>query len=263
MSATKESKREKSLNNPKIIERFKDLFSYFRDTQTGFGTKFGVSQSFVGDILGGRKGISAKFLLTLALEGVNINWLLTGEGTMFLKGREPYYVRPYRGGEVHEEGAWGEELEEVEFGPHADARMMHFLDYLERTRGVTMEAIARAIGVSPTHLRDLEQGKEQPSLQTLLLLEAHYGLNRLWLQQGGNRDMMRSTPSEMTRDKERIIESNSELIEMQRNTIRRLEHRLKTLADAVNSCIKDPLPPDKIGERLNTWLMMIYAESGS
>ena len=46
---------------------------------------------------------------------------------------------------------------------------------LRRRRGLTLEAAARARGLSPAHLSRLETGRRQPSLPMLLALARIYG----------------------------------------------------------------------------------------
>lgn len=54
-------------------------------SQTALSQLIGVRQSFLSQILVGKKGMSAKVIIniTKAVKNLNIRWLLTGDGEMF------------------------------------------------------------------------------------------------------------------------------------------------------------------------------------
>lgn len=72
-----------------LAERLKDLMSalgYSKQSELAANT--GVSPQYVSDLLTGRKEFQQPFLSHLADSGVNVNWLLTGEGPMLREGTE-------------------------------------------------------------------------------------------------------------------------------------------------------------------------------
>ena len=107
--------------------RLQQLIKALKTNQTGFADLVNVSQSNINKMVRGVKGISKTVIngLLLGHKNVNVHWLLTGEGEMFL--REPaapvdrvaedaaaYGKRPLLLGEV--EGileAYKQEMEEL------------------------------------------------------------------------------------------------------------------------------------------------------
>ena len=69
-----------------VGKRLKEIRSYFHISQKDFATKYGISQQALSRYEMGKSYISDEIKKSLAKEfGININWLLTGEGKMFLK----------------------------------------------------------------------------------------------------------------------------------------------------------------------------------
>ena len=67
--------------------RFKELRKTCHKTQMEFGKVIGISSSGVADIETGRRNVTEKHLIMLSNwheYDVNIDWLRTGEGEMFL-----------------------------------------------------------------------------------------------------------------------------------------------------------------------------------
>lgn len=70
-----------------INERFKILRKVCKKTQTDFGKILGLSVSGISDIEVGRRSVTEKHLIMLSNwdeYNVNIDWLRTGNGEMFL-----------------------------------------------------------------------------------------------------------------------------------------------------------------------------------
>lgn len=69
--------------------RLQQLIKALKTNQTGFADLVNVSQSNINKMVRGVKGISKTVIngLLLGHKNVNVHWLLTGEGEMFL--REP------------------------------------------------------------------------------------------------------------------------------------------------------------------------------
>ena len=68
------------------MERLKLIIQHTGLSQKDFAERIGLSGNAITELLKGRsKGLSEKSLTAIAIEfSVNINWLLTGEGEMFL-----------------------------------------------------------------------------------------------------------------------------------------------------------------------------------
>lgn len=68
-------------------ERVKKIRDFFNLTQDGFGKKLSVNHSFISRIEKNNSAMGAEFLYELSNQfNVNINWLLAGDGPMFLSG---------------------------------------------------------------------------------------------------------------------------------------------------------------------------------
>lgn len=66
-------------------ERVKKLRDFFNLTQDEFGKKLSVNHSFISRVEKNNSAMGAEFLYELNRQlNVNINWLLAGEGSMFL-----------------------------------------------------------------------------------------------------------------------------------------------------------------------------------
>ncbi len=68
--------------------RLQQLIKALKTNQTGFADLVNVSQSNINKMVRGVKGISKTVIngLLLGHKNVNVHWLLTGEGEMFLRG---------------------------------------------------------------------------------------------------------------------------------------------------------------------------------
>ena len=93
--------------------RLQQLIKALKTNQTGFADLVHVSQSNINKMVRGVKGISKTVIngLLLGHKNVNVHWLLTGEGEMFLappaapvdqvaEGEAAYGKRPLLLGEV-------------------------------------------------------------------------------------------------------------------------------------------------------------------
>ena len=68
--------------------RFKELRKACEKTQTEWGNILGLSRSGISEIESGRRKVTEKhikFLEVWSEKHVNVNWLRTGEGRMFLR----------------------------------------------------------------------------------------------------------------------------------------------------------------------------------
>jgi len=71
-------------------ERAKKIRDYFNFTQDEFGKKLNVDHSFISRIEKRNSSMGAELLYELNLQfNVNINWLLAGDGPMFLNAERP------------------------------------------------------------------------------------------------------------------------------------------------------------------------------
>jgi SOS regulatory protein LexA len=77
------------------MERLKILIKSMGLTQKAFAEQLGISGNAITEILHGRTGkLSATIMELLKFKfGVNINWLLTGKGTMFLDTFKPIPIK--------------------------------------------------------------------------------------------------------------------------------------------------------------------------
>lgn len=66
-------------------DRLRTLLNHTGLSQSEFAEKLGISKGQISNILSGERGITNLMALALKAEfSVNPNWLLTGEGEMFL-----------------------------------------------------------------------------------------------------------------------------------------------------------------------------------
>jgi transcriptional regulator with XRE-family HTH domain len=64
--------------------RVGQVVTHFQVSQTEFARRIGVSPGFVSEVVRGNKRPGAEFLLAIRkVFGVSVDWLLTGEGTLF------------------------------------------------------------------------------------------------------------------------------------------------------------------------------------
>lgn len=70
--------------------RITELIDKLGIAQKTFGESIDIKPAYINDIIKGRaKGFSSESLVKIqTVYGVNLNWLLTGEGEMFLPGKE-------------------------------------------------------------------------------------------------------------------------------------------------------------------------------
>lgn len=81
-----------------INERFKELRKNCKMTQEEWGKILGLTRSGVTDIEAGRRNVTAQHLIMLSNwkeKRVNIEWLKTGDGEMFLELPEEEEVAAY------------------------------------------------------------------------------------------------------------------------------------------------------------------------
>ena len=66
--------------------RLRQLLDALSMTQKAFADSIGLSQGFLTQVLSGKKGISGTIMagITIGYRRVNLHWLLSGEGKMFL-----------------------------------------------------------------------------------------------------------------------------------------------------------------------------------
>lgn len=64
--------------------RLTQVLRHLQLSQSGLARRLGVSPGFMSEVVRGNKRPGAEFLLTLRMvSGISVDWLLTGEGTMF------------------------------------------------------------------------------------------------------------------------------------------------------------------------------------
>ena len=76
----------KNIKNLDIIERIFKVQEFYSLTQIVFAEKTNISQSFLSEIKSKRSGPSVKLIIGIAnaFPEINLRWLLTGEGEMFI-----------------------------------------------------------------------------------------------------------------------------------------------------------------------------------
>lgn len=65
------------------IERLRQLFRYYGESQIKFGKRFNLDQSYLSVIFKGQRKISGTVIKSMARLNVDITWLYTGKGEMF------------------------------------------------------------------------------------------------------------------------------------------------------------------------------------
>lgn len=84
-----------------INDRFRELRKSCNKTQTEWADILGLSRSGIADIEAGRRNVTKKHLRSLELwdgckdKAINVDWLRTGEGEMFLPVPEEDEVASY------------------------------------------------------------------------------------------------------------------------------------------------------------------------
>lgn len=69
-----------------IGNRIKELRKFLNLTQAEFGEKIGLKPTAIGQMENGTRNVTKRTKILLSEKyNVNINWLTTGEGTMFLE----------------------------------------------------------------------------------------------------------------------------------------------------------------------------------
>ncbi len=71
-----------------IYERLKEIRDYFGESQNKFSNRFGLTQSAYGRYEVGKRSIPDDLKIQLIQNGVNMNWLLSGEGEMFINSED-------------------------------------------------------------------------------------------------------------------------------------------------------------------------------
>jgi len=81
----------KVTDNPEQGARLESLIEALNLTQTSLAQILGISQSYVSQMVGGSRNISRRVLhfITNNYPKVDVRWLMTGEGEMFLEKQEP------------------------------------------------------------------------------------------------------------------------------------------------------------------------------
>lgn len=67
----------------KIYVRLKELREWYGESQAKFAQRFGIAQNTYGQYEIGKRSIPDDFKTMLAESGVDMNWLITGQGDMF------------------------------------------------------------------------------------------------------------------------------------------------------------------------------------
>jgi phage repressor protein C with HTH and peptisase S24 domain len=87
------------LENLDICRRFTEIRKEKKPSKRQFSKDLGINQSVVGDIELGYREPSREVLVKLAkVYNVNINWLLTGEGEMYLSSKDIANKKPSKTG---------------------------------------------------------------------------------------------------------------------------------------------------------------------
>ena len=72
--------------NVEVGRRLKEIRKHLNMSQKDFANKYGMSQQILSKYENGKSDISDRIKTSLADEfNININWLLTGKGTMILE----------------------------------------------------------------------------------------------------------------------------------------------------------------------------------
>lgn len=141
-------------------ERIKHLRKYLGLSQAAFAQKIGKTPGFISLIELGRSKFSNATLEKISeVFGVNINWILTGSGDMFLPGHE------------HSETDW------IGVGD----RIRH----LRESLNLNMEDFASAIPCSRTHIYKVETGQTKPTEAFVRKVANAYLVSYDWLMTGG------------------------------------------------------------------------------
>ncbi len=107
--------------------------------------------------------------------GININWLLTGQGSKYLPSA------PAPAGEQPEQLKKGFYWGDVEVALPAVA------ERLKKIRGkLTVQQAAEASGVPAWHIKIFEAGKEPPTAQYLYWAGGYGNINTTWIMTGEN-----------------------------------------------------------------------------
>ena len=64
-------------------KRLRSIRSYLNETQTNFGSRFGLKRHDIANYELGRADLPSRLMSGLDELGVNLSWLLTGKGSMF------------------------------------------------------------------------------------------------------------------------------------------------------------------------------------
>ena len=177
------------MNIAELGERVKAIREHYGLSQTQLAQKINKTPGFISDIETGKSGVSEETISALSRAfGVNKEWLLTGEGDMFLK--ETYEV---------DKAGIGKRIKEI-----------------RKEAGQTQEEFANKIGYSKRQVHCVETRKSNPSRQYLRKIASTFSVNYSWIITGkGNREL----------EKVKIREELIEWLEKNPDVVRELEIR--------------------------------------
>jgi len=71
-------KNKRSVEDPEIVERLRQVFREKGMQQQELADKIGTSRSYVGNVMSGRAQLSGNIMKKLCEQGFDIPWILTG-----------------------------------------------------------------------------------------------------------------------------------------------------------------------------------------
>lgn len=103
-------------------------------SQTALSEAIDVKQSYISQIIRGKKGISAKVIIniTYAFKNLNIRWLITGEGEMY--NFPNYYPPPELGSGIPDKLEEGVRIEYAKAEGQLEAMQRQIDDHERRIR---------------------------------------------------------------------------------------------------------------------------------
>lgn len=139
--------------------RIKQIRQFFGLSQTQFAKMLNKSVGFVSTVETGRCGLSERTIDDICSTfGIDRNWLLTGEGDMFLPGNEKSIT--------NKEDA-GSRVRKV-----------------RKDNGLTQKQFAKKIGYSAILVHMVEAGKATPTNEFLSCISSVFGISYNWLLTG-------------------------------------------------------------------------------
>ncbi len=140
-------------------ERIKQIRNYFSLSQTKFAKMLNKSAGFISTVENGRCGLSESTVNDIcSVFGIDKNWLLTGEGEMFVPGSEK--------GIANKEEA-GSRVRKV-----------------RKDNNLTQEQFGEKIGYSMILVHMVEAGKATASNDFLSRISSVFGISYNWLLSG-------------------------------------------------------------------------------